>query len=521
MADAGHRCTTKLLYGHPLTMSENDERLHFHRFIAVYLSDLTVADTRLLVFDDLAVEIQFKTYSQGPPFMSHQITSIDKVVIPLWTTPVIHPDNPEGGVGLILVTPAGLQVLIDPWFNMSEFDTAELVLNALPTGVSKTIQSGEENKRFTLNLPGGFLQNGINRISLRVKRVSQEPETSADLVFLFNTPRPGGEVTGTGDNPNLVMTLPADVIAKGVDAERAAQGVDVTLAYPYLRAHDEIILDCDGHTVRHTVTTAQAGAGRVVLKLFADAFQNDNPRFAMRFRVVDQIGNSSGPQAIWSSTTHIDVHVKRPVLDLKPPKVLEALGNNGTELTFDDMYSAEHARVQVSYTGSLTGHTVKVYWVGRNNTYGSEIQTIGQPGQTLTFLIDRLDVIDCIGSGAEVYYTVKYPGISEPLESRPLHLTVIAQRFHLPEPTLSSDKRTATVSYVGMTSGYSIRIAWHGKVTRYGPDVPITNTSQMRLAIDPAWIAESEGLPVRINYTILRTGSGDRLMFSWILRLQV
>jgi hypothetical protein len=454
--------------------------------------------------------------------MSNQLLVIDKVFIPLWTTPVIHPDDPEGGVGLALVTPAGVQVLVDPWFNMSEYDTAELLLNDLPTAVdSKTIQPGEENKRFTLNLPGGFVQNGINRVRLRVTRVSQGPETSEDLVFLFNTPRPGGEVTGSGDNPNLDMTLPADVIARGVDAGRAAEGVDVTFVYPYIRAHDAIILDCDGHTVRRTVTTAQAVAGTVVLKLFADAFKNDNPRFAMRFRVVDQIGNSSGPQAIWSSTTHIDVHVKRPVLDLKPPKVLEAFGINGTELTFDDMYSAKHARVQVAYTGSLSGHTVKVYWIGRNNTYGSEIQTIGQPGQTLTFLIGRLDVIDCIGSGAEVYYTVEYPGAPKPLKSRPLDLTVTRQRFHLPEPTLSSDKRTATVSYVGMTSGYLVRIAWHGKVTRYGPEVPITNTAQMRLSIDPAWIAESAGLPVRINYTILRTGSGDRLMFSWILRLQV
>jgi hypothetical protein len=177
--------------------------------------------------------------------------------------------------------------------------------------------------------------------------------------------------------------------------------------------------------------------------------------------------------------------------------------------------------VQIAYTGSFTGHTVKVYWQGRNSTYGSEIQTIGQPGQTLTFLIHRLDVIDCIGSGAKVFYTVLHSGIPDPIESRPLNLTVTPQRFNLPEPTLSSDKRTATVSYVGMTTGYTVRIAWHGKVSRYGPETPVTSTSQMRLSIDPAWIAESAGLPVRVNYTVLRTSSGDRLMFSWVLRLRV
>jgi hypothetical protein len=454
--------------------------------------------------------------------MSDSTLKIDRVIIPGWTTPVIHPGNPMGGVALSLVEVDGVPVLIDPWLNMNAYDNAALEANESTTAAaSKTIQPGEENKRFTLNLPGEFLQNGINRLRLRVKRPTQEPETSEDLVILFNTPRPGGEVAGVGDNPNLIMTLPTDVIAKGIDAVRAAQGVDVTLKYPYMRAYDKITLDCDGHTVPHTVTAAQATAGTIVLRLFADAFKNDNPRFAMRYRVVDQIGNSSGPQSPWSSAALIDVHIKRPVLDLIPPKVLEAFGNNGTELNFDDMYSAEHARVQVAYTGSFTGHTVKVYWVGRNNTYGSEIQTIRQPGETLTFLIHRLDVIDCIGSGAEVHYTVQHPGLPEPIESRPLKLTVMRQRLDLPEPTLSSDKRTATVSYFGMTSDYSVRIAWHGKVTRYGAETPVTNTSEMKLPIEPAWIAESAGLPVRINYTILRIGSGDRLMFSWVLRLQL
>jgi hypothetical protein len=66
-----------------------------------------------------------------------------------------------------------------------------------------------------------------------------------------------------------------------------------------------------------------------------------------------------------------------------------------------------------------------------------------------------------------------------------------------------------------------VRIAWHGQVIRYGPEVDINNTSQMQLSIDPAWITESKDLPVKLNYTILRTDSGEHLMFSWVLRLQL
>ena len=140
--------------------------------------------------------------------MSSQILKIDKVTILLMTTPVFHPDNPEGGIRL---SNAKAEAVVDPWLNMNAFDTAELLLNNESTPVAdKTIQPGEENKRFSLFLPIARLHDGINRIRLRVKRISQDPETSEDLVVLFNTHRPGGDVTGTGDNLNLVMTLPAD-----------------------------------------------------------------------------------------------------------------------------------------------------------------------------------------------------------------------------------------------------------------------------------------------------------------------
>ena len=446
------------------------------------------------------------------------VLNIDKVIITGLTIPVI---GAEGGIPLSLIVNAIVKVLIDPWFNQAAFDTAELLINEEPTAVvTKTINPGEENQRFTMDLPAAFLRNGINRIRLRVTRVSQEPETSADLVVLYHTPRPGGEVVGSGDNPNLLMTLPADVIANGVDAARAAQGVDVTLSYVHMREHDKITLDCDGHTVLHTVTAAQAAARIVILKLFADAFPRDNPHFAMRFRVIDQIGNSSGPLAIWSKTTEIDVHLQQPALDLRPPSVLEA---NGTLLNIqEDFYDAEFATVQVAFTGSAPRQTVKVYCVGRNSTYGSEIQTIEYSGQTLTFKVKRIDVIDCIGKVAKVYYTVQRSIDPMPLESRPLHLSVTqVGNLVLTEPRLSSDKRTAMVSYVGMSTGYSVRIAWYGKYKRYGAEFNITNTSEMRLPIESSWITESAGLPVQINYTILRTGSGEKLRFSWVLRLHL
>ncbi|MET0849385.1 MAG: hypothetical protein ABWY46_24675 [Pseudomonas sp.] len=453
--------------------------------------------------------------------MSDSTLKIDRVIILGWTTPVIHPGNPMGGVALSLVQDNGAPALIDPWRNMNAYDNAALMANESTTAAaSKTIQPGEENKRFTLNLPGEFLQNGINRLRLRVKRPTQEPETSEDLVILFNTPRPGGEVAGVGDNPNLIMTLPADVIAKGIDAVRAAQGVDVTLKYPYMRAYDKITLDCDGHTVPHTVTAAQATAGTIVLRLFADAFKNDNPRFAMRYRVVDQIGNSSGPQAIWSSTVNIDVHIKRPILDLLKPKVLEAKEQNGTILNFEkDFYEATFATVEVNFTGSAAGQTVKVYWLGRNSTYGSEIQTVSYAGQTLKFDVPRLEVVDCIGTGARISYTVRLPGTTEDLPSAPLDIRITGQKHHLPEPTLSSDKTNLRAYYPTLEGHYKVRLALFGRVTRYGDEFTITDPSYTNLPVLQAWLTENKGFDVFFNYTLKKIDTNEPLIFSWCLRV--
>ncbi|MFJ4193452.1 hypothetical protein [Pseudomonas sp. NPDC089534] len=459
------------------------------------------------------------------PNNDNQLLAINRPAIPGLTVPVIHPEAPDGGIALSLISDGTLRVSCDPWLNMTPLDFAELLLNESATAaVSKTIQTGEENLRFDLNLPAALLRNGINRLRLRVTRISQPvPETSQALVALFHTPRPGGEVAGTGNNPNLLMTLPADVIANGVDAARAAQGVAVTLRYIHLRERDVITLSADSRETTHTVTAAQAAAGSVVITLFAEAFWQDNPRFQLKYRVTDQIGNTSGPLAVWSATTEIDVHVRTPALDLKPPKVLEAKDANGTVLNFArDFYEAPHATVEVNYTGSAPGQTVKVYWVGRNSTYGSGVQTVTAAGQTLTFRVPRTEVVDCIASGAEVSYTVRLPGTQQDIPSRNLHINVTAQKHLLREPTLNADKTNLRAYYPALEAPYSVRISLTVGTTRYdSSEFDITRPDYTDVAVPPAWISNNRGKAGLFNYTLHRVGTGEPIIFSWYLRVTI
>lgn len=454
-----------------------------------------------------------------------QPQDIAPVLIPGWVTPIQHPDNPHGGLPLSLAVNGEVRLLVDPWLNQNAFDTAGILLedSQVPV-VPHTIQPGEENQRFTMGLPEGMLRNGVNRIRLQVTRIAQTPVESLGLKLLYNRPRPAGEIAQSGDNPNLVMTLPDDVL-NGIDAVRAAVGVDVTLRYIHMRERDVITLDCDGQTKSHTVTAAQATAGAVVLKLFTNDFWQDNPRFALRFRAMDQLGNSSGPQAVWSAATLVDVHIrKQPELDLPAPKVLEAKEHNGKQLNFvRDFYDAAFATVEVSYTGSDTGQTVQVKWLGRNYTYRTAVQTVARPGQILRFQIPRLEVIDNAGAGhAEVTYTVRLRGTTVEIPSRDLDLTVTGQKYLLGEPSLNSDNTNLRAYYPALIDGsYTVRMALHGVVVRYGEEVLIKDPDYTNLPIPAAWILENRGREVIFNYTLNRTGASEPLVFSWCRRVRL
>ncbi|MBV4484811.1 hypothetical protein HU727_004350 [Pseudomonas sp. SWRI153] len=450
---------------------------------------------------------------------------IAKVIIPGWVTPVDHPGKPEGGVPLSLRTSQGLQVWIDPWLNMSSGDNAKLLSNGSATGIGKTIQPGEENKRFILYLPD-ILNDGINGLQLAVTRLgSSTPETSAPRTLLYNLPRPGGEVSGSGDNPFLYMTLPIDVVTHGVDAARAAKGVDVTLRYTSLRAQDVITLQCDGRDVNHTVTTQEASAGLVVITLFTNDFWQDNPRFTLRYRVTDQLGNTSGPDAIWSSTTSIDVHVKQPVLDLLAPKVLEAKEANGTTLNFEkDFYDNAHATVVVNYLGSNVGQTVRVQCIGRAETYLSDIQPVTSAGQILTFRILRRVIVDSIGHKIEFKYTVRLPGTTEDLPSKDLDVSILRQKHLLGVPTISSGLDNLRLYAPNpLEAAYTVRISLtiDGQQRLDSVEATYIQGPYMSFSIPPGWVSNNRGKTGYFNYSIRRTSSSDAIIFSPYLKVSL
>ncbi|WP_277761213.1 hypothetical protein [Pseudomonas sp. A34-9] len=209
------------------------------------------------------------------------------------------------------------------------------------------------------------------------------------------------------------------------------------------------------------------------------------------------------------------------VLNLTAPKVLEAYGADGNRLNFNDVYDSTHINVQVPhYVGMLGGQAVTARWTNGRYKYDTETLIVGTPGP-LNFRIPRLEVIDSIGSLVTVNYSVRLSPGTPLLISKSLSLNVDQQMFDLSEPRLSGDRKNVTVKFLNMTSGYTVRVRWHGVVVRDTESQPIQNSSSMAFSIPPGWIKENAGETVLINYSVHRSGSNDNLMFSRVLRVSL
>ncbi|WP_208647517.1 hypothetical protein [Pseudomonas kribbensis] len=209
------------------------------------------------------------------------------------------------------------------------------------------------------------------------------------------------------------------------------------------------------------------------------------------------------------------------VTDPAAPKVREAHGPAGDKLDIKDFYSADHVTVQVpQYTGMARGHTVRITWENPRHTHHSEVITVGTPG-TIDIRIPRLEAIDSIGHTAKINYTVRTAPGTALIPSRNLLLHVLPQPFDLLPPTLSSDQKTLSVNYAGMTTGYTVRIRAVANTTWQSDERPVQAGVTPTFPLSSDWLATNRRAYALINYTVYKSGSGERLMFSKVLRVQI
>ncbi|MBC3775455.1 Ig-like domain-containing protein [Pseudomonas sp. SWRI99] len=219
------------------------------------------------------------------------------------------------------LTPNGATVIVDAYLGQAPLDTIQLNLNGIDNIASTQTQSTDDS--VVLYIPKNALRSDpgyLNELTYTVIRGSNNEGTSQPLTIVYNAIRPGMEdkIGGDEGHSELELVLPQDVIDDGIDADRAAQKVQVYVSYPYCRAYDRILLNCNGHDVLREVHPDEAPAaptsvptrlGLLLDKAVFDA-AGDHPQFSFSFTVTDQIGNGADLNSPWSAPIRVVVDLK-------------------------------------------------------------------------------------------------------------------------------------------------------------------------------------------------------------------
>lgn len=347
------------------------------------------------------------------------------LIIQGWVSPVKPDGSAHGGIPKALYDdqPKGLECLVDPWtelqvrsWTMAADDRVDLYVNDDPTpATGKTVESGQEQLRVRLYLPHGYLNQGVNRLHYKVTRVGGNVEPSRDLLVLYNLRTP----------ESLDLVIPPDVLKNGVDAARAAQGVEFGFTWSNRRNYDRIEFLLGDTTLRFNAADLPAP---VTQKLFTDAFQKagDNTSAVLEFFAVDQLGNRSK-----SPEKRLDIHLSR--LTLLPPTVRGQTSNNFSP-------TQPEIRVLVPQGPLLPSDKLSVIWTGATAvTAGSYASPQRLVSAGLEIAVPRSVLAYSLGKTVTVTYVIERDGVSTTSPALPLNILELPKTALIPPKILEAD----------------------------------------------------------------------------------
>ncbi|VVN06271.1 Ig-like domain-containing protein [Pseudomonas fluorescens] len=306
------------------------------------------------------------------------------------------------GIGMQFydLTPSGATVIIDSYLGQAPLDTVQLNLNGETNIASTQTQSTDDS--VVLYIPKKKLRSDpgyLNQLTYTVVRGSSNEGTSEPpLTILYNAIRPGmdDQIAGDEGHSELELVLPQDLIDDGVDADRAAQGVQVYFSYPYCRAYDRILLNCNGHDVSREVHPDEAPAtptsvptrlGLLLDKADLEA-AGDHPQFAFSYTVSDQIGNGADLNSPWSAAIRVVVDLKGT--RLAAPDIAEDPDDpHDAPDTIDlNKLGNKDLTIQVHVLESLwaTNDTVRVKYTATPSSGPVVVHTVDEPVGRLPFV---------------------------------------------------------------------------------------------------------------------------------------
>lgn len=288
------------------------------------------------------------TVAQSNDILSFALTP---PFIPLMTS--VIDDTARHGLSITnyYKDPTGLLVTFGPYLNQEKNEKVSLWLNGGRTPVASELTKGESDT-VELRLPLQLLKDGYNQFKCTVDRASGNQDTSLELTLLFSTLAPGGNDPDSGPGHSL---LSIDVQPPSIDAAQAAQGVVITMNYTGKKLHDFIEVECNSVIVEYDLKPTPQNpdpdlSAPIELTIYTDTFKQagDHPRFPVKYRITDQLGNTSGTDEVgttpnpldrWSAPVFLDVHLDRIEPEVAP--TIDSVEDSKAAVIANDGYTSD------------------------------------------------------------------------------------------------------------------------------------------------------------------------------------
>lgn len=440
------------------------------------------------------------------------------------------PEHYHGGIPIRAVE-GDLQVIIDPWLQMSVGDKCEMFFVNLMTPVwEKEIYDDDLNKRLVFRIPRGFVIEGDVQAFYRVTRVEQAPvDSQPTLMLLVKLQRPGGfDDDAEEGHSGLRFELPE--LPDGVTLPIAEQGVDIRiLPYENMAAHDYIIVRWGSQEVHYlSVTQEQVDDPErhpIIIKVECQKIVDagDGPDVQVTFQVIDRVGNYPDERAPWAKVARVLVDLEsarltKPtvLVDNRPVTTidLEQLGDSDVIVrvfTRTEEF-AENDKILVTWSGMpAQGKPIIVTPAEQNVDYLE---------YSYQFEIPNASVRALAKGAASVRFARKREGEKDAL-SLVNSVTVIGEISQLAAPAvqeapgsyLDPEAPWATNEipwYAGRKNGDQINLFWEatrpgGAVEYHTDSRPVDNVPEntpVLLTVTSTVIKRFNGLQVSAYYTV-------------------
>jgi YVTN family beta-propeller protein len=234
----------------------------------------------------------------------------------------------------------GLQCQAGPWGKMASGDRLTIFWGTGLDAGGKTVLKDEVNTQLRMFVPSRHMVDGQFAVSYTVKPLGGTDESSQVMQVLVKLTRPGGhDDNGDGGHSKLIMTIPREILDRGIDKDNVADGVPITIGkndgtppYPFAAADDVCRVSWGGIFVFSAPLTQEQAEGKAPLIVniteaaIREAGDVDRPGLAVAFEVYDKVFNRSED---WSPEQRVVVAVDTTRLDAP---VLKEARNNELDL---------------------------------------------------------------------------------------------------------------------------------------------------------------------------------------------